>query len=1046
MTLDRDSFRRALVTRLESDLFEAGAPGEVLLDRPSDRYMTGILYPQESEVTSEEDDDFATGGEGQEQGLPESEDGVPLAATLKPASAGLSFAIRGTDGRAVTATFEVRCGTYSATETTTESEGAQGTRSFSWQRREHCVVLDNLRLISGPISLAAHGLVGMQLYLQVGAEQDDTLDVTAALVNTQERGETRNESEERSFFQVGLRVRPGNSAQFIARPSRRSVFDEDTRSSALIYRAAREIATGHTCAADWTESDGRILEVSTSWFPTAVVPAVSPHGAAEFLELGAGNTPHLSSSWLAECTPDQLASSLMLLDSCYRRWIERQGARIDGLPLELQEQAKQHLASCDVAANRIRQAIALFERDPNARIAFQLAQRAMALQRHWAEGDADLVWYPFQLAFQLVVLPSLADEHHADREVMDLLWFPTGGGKTEAYLGLTAFLLFHRRLTNEAPNDGAGVAAIMRYTLRLLTTQQFQRAAAMVCACEHLRRGRPELPLGSVPFSIGLWVGNGATPATVQEARNLQANSPVSYRQIPHCPCCRGGIKWKIDTAVRALCENSSCAFSNGGPHLPVWSVDEDVYRETPSVLIATVDKFAQIVRKAETARLFGLGVRLPAPDFIVQDELHLISGPLGSLTGLYETAIDLLCSRSGRPPKMVGSTATIRRATDQIRQLFARTTAQFPPPGLDAQDSGFAVVNPTAPGRLYVGVTSAGRSAKYAVQAISAALLQAVNMASASAEVQNRYWTLVGYFNTLRELGGALTLMQDDVPGSIEQYAARHGETPRHIEPPAELTSRVSSADVGRLLAELQLPCTKDGAHDILLASSMISVGVDIPRLGLMLVVGQPKTISEYIQSTSRVGRRGPGLVVALYNAGRIRDRAHFETFRTWHDALYREVEATSVTPFAPRAQDKALHSVLVALVRHLAPGMLDTPLLAGNGPALARAEELIEQVERRVSVSDPAEKNAVGAELRNRLEEWSSQVGLRTYWDDYGKQPALMMSAEQNAAIEAAGEGPRLRALWPTPNSMRAVEPGVPFRLVEALKISEIDHGEAE
>jgi len=324
-------------------------------------------------------------------------------------------------------------------------------------------------------------------------------------------------------------------------------------------------------------------------------------------------------------------------------------------------------------------------------------------------------------------------------------------------------------------------------------------------------------------------------------------------------------------------------------------------------------------------------------------------------------------------------------------------------------------------------------------LQALAASLLQAAAETSQSEDERDFYWTLVVYFNSLRELGRALALMQDDVPVSIRQLAARRNEPQRKIEPPAELTSRVRSYEIRDMLERLTRRVDEPGAVDLLLASNMISVGMDIPRLGMMIVDAQPKTLSEYIQATSRVGRsQVPGLVVTMYNSTRARDQSHYETFETWHRCLYRDVEATSVTPFASRAQDKALHAVLVALVRHMVPDMSRSPLLT----AVRRvgAERAAAVIEARAARVDSSERAIVAQKLVRLLNEWESRPDLQTYWDDYERRTSLMMSAEQFAArADVDGdldpEGAR-RALWPTPNSMREVEAGAPFILRNVLK----------
>ena len=385
-----------------------------------------------------------------------------------------------------------------------------------------------------------------------------------------------------------------------------------------------------------------------------------------------------------------------------------------------------------------------------------------------------------------------------------------------------------------------------------------------------------------------------------------------------------------------------------------------------------------------QTRVIFGGNTRCAPPDLIIQDELHLISGPLGSIAGLYEVAIDELCRRDAVRPKIVGSTATIRRAEDQIQALFDRETYQFPAPGIDAGNSGFAVADQSRHGRLYLGVTTAGRSATYMLQALSASLLQAATDPRATSEERNYYWTQVVYFNSLRELGHALVLMQDDVPVSIRQIGGRRAEPLRPVGVPAELTSRVPSYEIRDMLDRLDIDANDPEAVTLLLASNMISVGMDIPRLGLMVVNAQPKTLSEYIQATSRVGRGNvPGLIVTMYNNMRARDRSHYETFETWHRSFYRDIEATSVTPFASRAQDKAVHAVLVALARHKIQGMAERPVL--DDIRRTKVEQVASLIEERVGRVDASERIAVSKKLAQLIDQWASRPDLQVYWNDY-------------------------------------------------------------
>jgi len=534
-------------------------------------------------------------------------------------------------------------------------------------------------------------------------------------------------------------------------------------------------------------------------------------------------------------------------------------------------------------------------------------------------------------------------------------------------------------------------------------------------------------------------VGEASTPNLLQGAFrsiNEDANPNSTPAQVKLCPRCiksNNKLLWESnspDSDVVARCSNEDCAVDYPFNNLPFLTVDEQIYKSPPSLLIGTVDKFAQITRNKRCAALFGLSPAGLPPDLIIQDELHLISGPLGSLTGLYETAIDELCKTSAGPVKIIGSTATIRRAEEQVNALFAREAFQFPPAAINADNSGFAKTDADGNGRIYLGVSTAGRSPKFALQAVAASLLQSGNDKGLNPKTSTYYNTLVSYFNSLKELGGALVVMQDDVPDTINVLAKRRSEEPRRVSLPEELTSRKPSSEIPDILNQLSKGSDDFGFIDILLASNMLSVGVDIPRLGLMLVNGQPKSMSEYIQATSRVGRTmdGPGLVITLYNDSKIRDRAHFETFKTWHSALYRSVEASSVTPFSSRARDKALHAPLVALARHK---------LGIEKPRISDAQrdrierELFGVFKERIERIDERECESALRELNEFLNYWEMRSEVSFFWNDKAPNKSLLISAEIEAARLAAGRT-SLKSKA-TPNSVRNVEPASLFKLKE-------------
>lgn len=1035
--------REEIIGRLSQDLIGPYSADEVLNSRPSDVYLTGILWPQKTAIGAEEDERLglsADGGDDSDGGAEQEE--VPMSGLKRPCSAGVSFAISG-DAAKRTLDIVVRFATYKLVESTVNEAGGKATRNKKWQRQPFEYKISDLKLEkpSSFMDLEPYGAPpDVKVHIRQSPWQANAL-VTVSLVNLAQLEEEsgRDETEQQTLFQTGIEVQPGKSTTLVARPSRRAVVDDDDRSSALLYREALEFAVGHTCSAEWTAGSvpGTANRIATTWLPVAKVYATTPRGSATLSPLFQGQS--LSADWLAAASAGDLSVALGRLPELYGEWLRSQERVIDSLPADEKEQARKNVAECRKIQDRMADGARRICEDPQSERAFRLANLAMSVQHGWdveKKARGSLQWWPFQLGFILLAARSTADAKHADRGTMDLLWFPTGGGKTEAYLGLIAFLAFYRRLRGSSPDEGAGVAAIMRYTLRLLTTQQFTRAASMILACEGIRRRKIAAPfdlpnLGNVPFSIGLWVGGDAVPNRVSDAAAALNGAPdrPSPKQLVNCPACQEKLRWFHNEQagqINTLCEKADCVLFHPSDPLPVWTVDEDVYREAPTLLIGTIDKYAQIVRRKEVGALFGIGRRSP-PDLIVQDELHLISGPLGTVAGLYEVAIDRIFASSGTPPKIIGSTATIRRASDQVKNLFFRQTAQFPPPCLNAEDSGFAIVDKEAPGRLYAGVTTAGRSAKFTLQAVAASLLQSAFIGGP--DRADPYWTLVSYFNSLRELGGALVLMQDDVNDSLATLAKRRVENQRKPEFIEELTSRRTQAEVRDMLMRLATPAGTPGVLDVVLATNMLSVGVDIPRLGLMLVNGQPKGMAEYIQATSRVGRgQVSGLIVAVLNNAKARDRSHYESFVTWHSTLYRDVEPTSVTPFSSRARDRALHAVLVALVRHLVPGMLDRVQL--DPAAVARAQGLIDEIAQRAKEIDP-EETAVRDELLKRLDIWERRT-LRSYWSR--KRSSLLQDAERAATMKAMGRLPG--DAWPTLNNMRSVEPSTRYRLAEWLK----------
>jgi len=895
--------------------------------------------------------------------------------------------------------------------------------------------------------------------------------LTAALINCHESPSGRADND-MCFFQVEIQMKPADdSAPFIEYPDREGEsLDEEDDSLRLLYRHRKTFAIGHGCAADWNEIDeNRANMVRSDILPMYEVKPIIPT-----------SFPDLDLKMYEMSTLGDEARVVPVLESLcdkYENWIAKQEDTLDepDFPREFRETALRHLGDCQGCLQRMRSGLELLRNDPTSLYAFRLANHAMLLQqlhysldlRTWTISNTnppeiDPVawpdpakpppqlgsWRPFQIAFVLMNLRSIAVPEDDERDIVDLIWFPTGGGKTEAYLGLTAFTVFLRRLKNL---DDAGTTVLMRYTLRLLTAQQFQRSASLICACEILRRDRVN-ELGSVPITIGLWVGQGLTPNKRDNAVNAlkrlsqgsTSENPFIVLQCPWCGAQMGPVKTKNrlrilgyekkkkPATVKLRCYDSACDFSQG---LPLLVIDEELYESPPTLLIGTVDKFALLPWYPDARVFFGnqdTG-HISPPNLIIQDELHLISGPLGSMVGHYETIIDEFCSQVDGDrvvkPKIIASTATISRAEEQVQALYAREVCLFPPQCLRAGDSFFAEEDVSLPGRLYAGVHASALPSHVTAQVrIISALMQSVLSVEVSNENErDPYWTLINYFNSLRELGHAATLIRADIREYLNAMWSRKKITKgdefderRFINHAIELTSRISSSDIPESLQKLELEYpSEDGGRpvDICLASNMISVGIDVSRLGMMAVVGQPKTTSEYIQATSRVGRKYPGLVVPIYHTGKPRDRSHYEHFRSYHASIYRQVEPTSVTPFATPVRERALHAILIALVRYRgSPDNRDRPQPFPDDTLIGEIRAIIE---KRVSDIDPDELDSTLDYFDDLIDNWRRILpSVYGGFGPPGPDVPLMYPAGSEPLEEWLGRS------WSTPSSMRNVD----------------------
>lgn len=925
---------------------------------------------------------------------------------------------------------------------------------------------------------------------------------------------------------------------------------------ALQYRNRLEYATGRTCSASWlADAEARRAKrVSTCWLPTYELPQVRAESRDDVT---------LDMMTLATAPVAEVLVGLEPIVAGYSDWIAGQHARRADLPDHLHKTFGDAVCRAEQIRDGLRRGLDELQTNPEAVKAFQFMNHAMAEQRihtqvaelrstdpnlslrdareHVLQRPHAHSWRMFQLAFILLNIPAMTTPDHPQRvgdiAHVNLLFFPTGGGKTEAYLGLAAFTFAIRRLqgsldTPDGTLDGtSGVAVLMRYTLRLLTAQQFQRATTLVCAAETIRQS-DEKTWGEEPFRIGLWVGTDVTPKSYDQAeeqlRDAQGRRDrLTVLQLQVCPWCGSTLGEKdvhadkVERRIRVFCPNDlqDCPFAKGNAAddgIPALTTDEEIYRLTPAFLVATVDKFARLTREGAAAALFGYvktlcerhgytheddsacdltsgahSVRKPHPkarrmpcdrlrpvDLIIQDELHLITGALGTTVGLFETAIDVATTwttpdGTQAKPLIVASTATSRNAAQQVYNLFGRGVQVFPPQVLDVNETYFSTeipVTPKTPGRRYLGVSTTGVRMANAETKISAVLMQAAqHIFDTHGAVADPYMTLVGYFNATRELGGYLRYLKTDISTALRKPTP--SGLPRRLWGLAqdfqisELTSRASGTDISKSLRNLAVPfddqSTSAGRQaildteskyypqgrpiDVVLATSMLQVGVDVTRLGLMLMVGQPKNTAEYIQASSRVGRDNtkPGLVIALSNWARPRDLAHFEQFGHYHNTFYSQVEALSITPFSVTAMDRGLAATVISAARILTAHHKEG--LSPNTSAGAIKEHgefmnrVVDALKRRVEdAALPTEARDADTRLHHVVDRWAqcaeaaAKTGKTLAYTVRERQKdiysPLVVDAENTTfARTATGHG----APFPIANSMREVQPEITLRV---------------
>lgn len=852
----------------------------------------------------------------------------------------------------------------------------------------------------------------LQMYSRMLSDGEYLITLSATNITRDREGKKLRDME-KILLQSELTVElSGEDAQFLPYPSTlhsSKKNDEEVLSAQLLYRNAKNYALGHGCSADWElDQKGKPLRIRSTFMPEYETLNMTPDIRDEN-----GNEFSISMLDLAGVVPDAAPPATILgrIVSEYEKWIEARENEIPEIEDDLRKTAQKHMYLCRKALTRMKKGLKCLK-DRDVLSAFQLANHAMAIQQvvgtderggkhignrtvmdeklsnYGIPKPEEIIkknrgkWRAFQAAFLLMLLPSFHGDDREEREIVDLIWFPTGGGKTEAYLGVAAFSMFYRRLKNK---EDAGTDVIMRYTLRLLTADQFQRSSRLLCAMDMLRRENPDR-LGNTPFSIGIWLGSKTTPnrnkggtdsaqARLNEWKSANDRGAFIVKNCPWCGAKLGAYPVEMEAErqsapggtfsrgrrtsraggsrkntieitgyefsnrenrLKIYCPDDDCPFHH---EIPVYIVDETIYDVRPTFIIGTVDKFTMLSWRPQARRLFGLNMQgereLSPPNLIIQDELHLISGPLGSMTGLYEILVEELCTdrRNDREikPKIICATATIRGFKEQIEGLFARDKDKaylFPGSGLSYDDSFFARTHmdengKPSKGRKYVGVLSNMVGLQTLQVKVYSTLLQKVT--EFEEEERDPFWTLLSFYNSIRELGGSLTLFQTDIPSYFLQLKNKHHikdkRFQRYLNSFKELTSRLDSGEVAEAIQILKRNYGgEEMPVDVCLASNIIEVGVDIDRLSLMSVIGQPKNTAQYIQVTGRVGRRWferPGLVVTLYKSSISRDKSHFEHFKEYHQKLYTHVEATSVTPFSEPCMERGLYGVIIGWLR---------------------------------------------------------------------------------------------------------------------------------
>ena len=1040
--------------------------------KPLDRFFTGFLFPISEGIDDEiESDEYSSVEDNEKEEVkPEKK----AKRYIPPSSAGFSFFITGEK-------INLRI-YYNAVNYHYDGERDEDGRYVEQKWKKHTLADDGKE-----VEFSLNGVKQYEIF--DGKAKIDALwrpylngyIVTITMSNKQKINNTESgkkyiqEQNIKTLFEIEFKciVELGSIDVY---PSKdKSLLSDEEKEIELRYKDLHIYAVGHGAAANWKRNIHDKMEIWTDFLPAVEVPQVTA-------DTGGKSDKVLEFDFLRNCGEyDSVILELGNFVNDYETWISNQ--EIKANEEEDKKTAKNIIKNLSIAKQRMREGIDLLEQDEYARVAFSTANEAMLKQ--WISGDENkgiikdkrkYKWRPFQLAFILMTLESATNEDSDFRDTLDLIWFPTGGGKTEAYLGLMAFLFIYRRL--KYPASSGGTVSIMRYTLRLLTSQQFLRASKVVCALELIRQKKVKL-LGDEVFSIGLWVGKDSAPNSFYQVQKILEEKQFSKLALNSCPWCNSDFTEEnyksSEYDFYFTCKNSDCDFGKVDKNrIPCNVVDEALYKQPPSLLISTVDKFARLAWEERAGSFFGSNGNRP-PELIIQDELHLISSALGSIVGLYEVAIDTVLIARGMRAKYIASTATIKNAAKQVKTLFAREMAIFPPPGLRYDDSYFAKTVPLEQkaGRLYVGYLAPLLDRQHCLEPLAGVLLSnPIKLFKDDEQFMDKWWTQIVYHGSLKGVDNSRTLYQSGVSSYLNKFTLENMKNDIEKDFPSFLKdedlksisdfNKIKNTDV-KTIVDKYLPVRdirvkmltsnqtaeenaqifdalakdKDDneAVDVALATNMISVGLDVSRLALMIINGQPLTTAEYIQASSRVGRgETPGIVFVNYYKTQARSLSHYENFRSYHDSFYRFVEPSSLTPFTFQARSRALHAALVIAVRHSDIGMLNNDT-AGN---FDKDSNLIKKVIKEMKIRC---KLAIGNN-KEMIEKTNEHIdSLASKWDNevqYCKKNKIKLVYNSNDRNfnNVICNFETENGLWQTLQSMRNVESSALLKLLKGVK----------